>query len=88
MMGFVEQRIATVQTVVFGLGMVLVGFWFGTNYAGRLAYQPEPKLGSTPTLPDWIHTLQATNQVVLIIAGLLFASLILLDYYSYTNNND
>ena len=75
-----------VQTVLFGLGMTCLGFWFGTNFTGRLAYQPEPVENpmvnsSTPSAPEWVGTVGAANMAVLGLAGVCLLGVVAVDYY-------
>jgi len=78
------------QTILYGLMMTLLGFWFGTNYTGRLAYQPEPVENpllnnSTQSAPAWVGTVNDTNMAVLALAGVCLVGVLALDYYHHND---
>ena len=70
------------QTILYGIGMIALGFWFGANFTGRLAYQPEQSsLARSVTVhPSWYSSVQHANRVALILFTTCMLCLIVVDY--------
>lgn len=75
----IDEWGGTLQTVAFGVAMAAIGFWFGSSFTGRLAYQPDPLQMGGP--PEWVGMTQTAGNVALAIAALGMIGVLGVDYY-------
>lgn len=78
----------TGKTVGYGLGMLALGIYFGNQFTGRLAYQPDVvrspsgSIISVSEAPEWVGTVQTANNIVLVTFGLCMIGMLVCHHYS------
>lgn len=82
----ISSMLHTAQTVLYGLGMIALGFWFGASFTGRLAYTPDVtrapdgEIVAVAEPPAWVGTIETANTAVLAIFGVCTIGVLACDY--------